>query len=70
MSVWVAEFLYRPTMYEAKTPYTGGWDILHNKEALLIFEVVFITWRKDADELGKYQQIDHEHNGNITNVIT
>ena len=33
MSVWVAEFLYRPTMYGAKTLYTGGWDILQNKEA-------------------------------------
>lgn len=44
--------------------------ILHNKEASLIWEIIFITWRKDADELGTHQQIDHEHNGNITNINT
>lgn len=25
----------------------------------------FITWKKDADELGKYQQIHSEHKGNL-----
>lgn len=47
------------------------WSIecysVYDKEAMLTGKS-FITWGKDANELGKYQQIDAENKGNIANI--